>query len=91
MGQPKDYPTGHSITYGNGRINSLLNTVNALTVILLAAMMIWTVTTLHTLTTQVAVLISQNETRVNDYARLDSRITDIERERWTSNSNDDRK
>ena len=86
MGQPKDYPTGHSITYGNGRINSLFNTINAVAIVLITAALIWAGATLTKLNTQVAVLISQNETRVNDYARLDRRITTIERDRLNSSA-----
>ena len=74
----------------NGRVSGLFKTVNAISVILISTLLIWVVLSLSTLNTQVAVLISQNETHVNEHTRIDNRIAELERQWRNSNSYNDR-
>jgi len=68
----------------NGRVSSLFKTLNGVAVILISALLIWVAVTLTTLNTHVAVLISQNENRINEHTTINDRITALERERRDS-------
>ena len=72
---------GAQILIENGRVTSLFKTINGVAIVLMSAMLIWIASSLTTLNVQVAVLISQNETRINEHARINDRITALERER----------
>lgn len=73
----------------NGRVSGLFKALNAMSVILISTLLIWVAVTLTGLNTQVAVLISQNETRINEHTRINDRIAELERERRNSiNSRD---
>ena len=65
----------------NGRVTSLFKTINGVAIVLMSAMLIWIASSLTTLNVQVAVLISQNETRINEHSRINERISALERER----------
>lgn len=65
----------------NGRVSGLFKTINGIAVVLISALLIWVAVSLTTLNTQVAVLISQNETRINEHSTINDRITALERER----------
>ena len=74
----------------NGRVTGLFKIINGVAIVLISTLLIWVAITLTTLNTQVAVLISQNETRINEHARIDGRLTALERERRPGNSIDSR-
>lgn len=67
----------------NGRVTGLFKIINGVAVVLISALLIWVAVTLTVLSTQVAVLISQNETRINEHTTINDRITTLERE-WRS-------
>ena len=68
----------------NGRVSGLFKALNAVSIILISALLIWVATTLTSLNTQVAVLISQNETRINEHTAINQRLTNLESERRDS-------
>lgn len=73
----------------NGRVSVLFKTLSAIAVILISTLLAWMASTLNELDKNVAVLISQNQSKENEHARIDSRITDLEREhRYSIDSGD---
>ena len=65
----------------NGRVTGLFKTINGVAVVLISLLLAWVATSLTDLNVQVAVLISQNETRINEHTRINDRLTALERER----------
>ena len=68
----------------NGRVSGLFKAINGVAIILISLLLAWVATSLTDLNIQVAVLISQNETRINEHARINERIAALERERRDS-------
>lgn len=74
----------------NGRVTSLFKAINGVAIVLISALLIWVATSLSQLNVQVAVLISQNETRIDEHTRINDRLTALERERGNGlNSRDE--
>ena len=84
MSEIKGDAPGHQMVI-NSQLSSLFMIINAVVVALITSIMIWSASTLHTLSTQVAVLISQNEEKENEHSRFDRRITVLERDRSAIN------